>query len=59
MSGLSVVQRAPSGNGTAKRPARKPRVTSKQRGARKAMKHPRRLARLVMRGGAAGPRITS
>jgi hypothetical protein len=42
MSGVSVVERAPSVNGTAKRPARKP-VPSKPRG-RKAMKHARRLA---------------
>ena len=44
MSGLSVVQRVESVNGMAKRPARKPAVASKQRGARKAMKHARRLA---------------
>ena len=44
MSGLSVVQRVPSVNGTASRPTRKPRTASKPRGARKTMKHARRLA---------------
>src|SRR5262245_62124864 len=39
MSDLTVVHRAPSVNGTAKRPARKP-----QHRGRKAMKHARRLA---------------
>jgi hypothetical protein len=44
MSGLSVVQRDPSVNSTAKPAARKPRAASKPRGARKAVKHARRLA---------------
>ncbi|HEV3256597.1 MAG TPA: hypothetical protein VG013_06950 [Gemmataceae bacterium] len=44
MSGLSVLERADSVNGMAKRPARKPQVASKPRAARKAMKHARRLA---------------
>ena len=44
MSGLSVVPPTPSVNGTAKRPARKPRPASTPRAARKAMKHARRLA---------------
>src|SRR5262249_43416965 len=44
MSGLSVVQAPPAARGTAQRPARKPKVPSKPRGARKAMKHARRLA---------------
>src|SRR4051812_14752230 len=44
MSGLSVVERADSVNGTAKRPARKPAAASNPRGGRKAMRHARRLA---------------
>src|SRR5262245_30343549 len=44
MSGLSVVPHAPSVNGKAKRPARKPQRAIKPRSARKAMKHARRLA---------------
>src|SRR5262245_26672637 len=44
MSGLSGVSQTPSVNGTARKPARKPRTTSKPRGARKGMKHARRLA---------------
>jgi hypothetical protein len=47
MSGLSVVQRAESVNGTAKRPARKPPLASKPHNARKAPKHARRLAGAV------------
>jgi hypothetical protein len=43
MSGLNLVQRPESVNGTAKRSARKPQA-SKQRSSRKAMKHARRLA---------------
>jgi hypothetical protein len=44
MSGLSVVQRAESVNGSVKRLTRKPKDASKPRGSRKAMKHARRLA---------------
>jgi hypothetical protein len=44
MSGLSVVSRSESVNGLAKRLARNPRTTNKQRGGRKALKHARRLA---------------
>ena len=42
MSGLSVLERAPSVNGMAKRPANKPKKAGKQR--RKGMKHAHRLA---------------
>ena len=44
MSELSVVSRAPSVNGMAKRPANKTKTKGKQRVARKGMKHARRLA---------------
>ena len=44
MSVLSVVQRDEGVNGTAKRPARKPRPASKPRVSRASMKHARRLA---------------
>jgi hypothetical protein len=57
MPGLSVVQPAPSVNGTAKRPARKPRPASKPRGARKATKHARRLACAVGAVGVLGPSV--
>ncbi len=56
MSGLSVVPRAPSVNGTAKRPARKPQLAGKPRGARRRMKHARRLACAV---GAVGVGVLS
>jgi hypothetical protein len=42
MSGLSVLERLPSVNGTGKRQAIKPKTKAKQR--RKGMKHARRLA---------------
>src|SRR5215472_18059711 len=45
MSGLSVVQRVPSVNGAAHRPARKPQ--GKRRGAHKKLKHARQLAYAV------------
>jgi hypothetical protein len=44
MSHLSVLERVASVNGAAKRPAIKPKTKGKQRVARKAMKHARRLA---------------
>jgi hypothetical protein len=44
MSGLSVVSRSESVSGLAKRLARIPLTTNKQRGSRKALKHARRLA---------------
>jgi hypothetical protein len=47
MSGLSVVARAESVNGEAKRPARKPHAACKPRVARQAMRHARRLAAAV------------
>jgi hypothetical protein len=58
MSGLNVVARTESvnGNGTVKRPARKPRAASKPGAARKGMKHARRLACAV---GAVGVGVLS
>ena len=44
MSGLSVVPRAESVNGTPKRPARKPQAAGKPRSPRKPIRHARRLA---------------
>src|SRR6516165_1447093 len=44
MSGMSVLERAPSVNGVARRPAIKPKTKGKQGVARKGMKHARRLA---------------
>src|SRR5438876_12434365 len=44
MSGLSVVPRFESVNGTPKRPARKPQGGSKPRNPGKALRHARRLA---------------
>jgi hypothetical protein len=44
MTALHVIARAESVNGTAERPARKPRIAIRRRGAGKTIKHARRLA---------------